>query len=189
MSPEEATKFKKQIQYFTEHPDDGILVKHGKNKYWELVKYPNWCIEHKYVIPDEYQDLRMALADGKQIEAKEHDASENCWITIPYPDFNSSDKLDYRIKPEEYKFQIGDWVNAVRDDGIILLTKKFTQQDDEFSPPNGYVYELWVPKVGEWIACHDDYNEAYTVWKFKKKTSKWFDKVEPLEAIELLKDK
>ncbi len=199
MSPEEATKFKKQIQYFTEHPNDGILVKHGENKYWELVKYPNWCIEHKYVIPDKYQDFRMALADGKEIQALYHLPKTSAkWINIDNfeellskleHDGLSLEDCHYnklRIKPEEYKFQIGDWINGIRDDGTIFTARQFNHYDEGIEPPNGYTYELWEPVEGKWVVCSDDETE-YIVKKFEQQDLEHYTHIFPLEFIQTLK--
>ena len=204
MSPEEATKFKKQIQYFTEHSNDGMLVKVGENKYWELVKYPNWCIEHKYIIPDEYQDFRMALADGKQLQVlnqRDDTQQTKVWDDVANPSWGTD--REYRIKPEP-KFQTGQWVNVVRDDGVIFETRQCTGKDAEFPTQNGFSYELWEPEYGNLCVFWDNSSE-YIISVYKRKTSypmeyvpsslsinsteQYFRNIAPLEMVKTLKDK
>ncbi len=227
MTPQEAIKFREQIAYFIEHPEDGMLYRAEDS--WDETRYPKWLIYNEYVIPDKYQELRMALADGKQIEFynKCYDKNIQGCGWVPASKINKSIEVKhYRIKPEEPKIKEGDWVvlpdgktmekvqkdsmlaenynpgsrfklwkpitgtwvNVVRDDGIIFSTKKLTHYDDGVPPPNGYIYEPWIPKVGEWVACSDD-KFKYEVKQFIDQDEQWFLKVEPLEAIALLKDK
>ena len=189
MTPQEAVKFKEQIAYFIEHPEDGMLYRVEDS--WDETKYPKWLIDNEYVIPDKYQEFRMALTDGKEIQFYdkyyEDDLSKQKWYSINK--INKFIELKYyRTKPEEPKLNIGDWINIVRNNGVIFSTRKFNHQDSEFSPPNGYIYKLWKPKPGEWVACSDD-KFKYTIKKFEYQDTARFIKVEPLEAIALLKKK
>lgn len=56
--------------------------------------------------------------------------------------------------------KVGDWVNLVRDDGIIFDT---FQYDNDWNGKNGFSLELWQPKEGEW--CWSKYDGLVQILK------------------------
>ena len=62
MTTREVIKFKEQIKYYLEHPDDGMLIETVDG--WEVTYDPSWMIKNKYVIPDKYKELRIASSEG-----------------------------------------------------------------------------------------------------------------------------
>lgn len=55
--------------------------------------------------------------------------------------------------------KVGDWVNLVRDDGIIFDT---FQYDNDWNGKNGFSLELWQPKEGEWCwMWNDGFDKPY----------------------------
>ena len=69
------------------------------------------------IIEDEYIEFRGALAEGKTIqldEAAKFSDPNRGWVDLSCKSFGSSTHLFpvnyYRIKPEEPKFKVGDWV-------------------------------------------------------------------------------
>ena len=119
------------------------------------------------VIDDTYCTYRMALAEGKTVQffnTKDslYDSSK------PLHTWQDTDKIhtqgrqsDYRIKPEEPKFKVGDWV-----ENITCTSTRIIKQ--VVNAPKGYDtvtvvnidvginvmsindLELWQPKPGEW---------------------------------------
>ena len=58
-----------------------------------------------------------------------------------------------------------DWINIVRDDGVIFNTLKYDGID---SPKHGYSFEKWEPILNEWcwfISC----NNTFELMKFAGK--------------------
>ena len=112
------------------------------------------------IIDDEYIEFRKALAEGKKIEYNPKRPVHNRWdeVTIIAP--SQDDIIDnYRIKPEEPKFKVGDWVihNGV--------TKQVTKVVDGYidSLDNEVVVimkeeslELWKPKEKEYFWYKND---------------------------------
>ena len=129
------------------------------------------------VIDDEYVEFRKALAEGKIIqldEAAKFSDPNRGWVDLSCTSLGSSTNLFpveyYRIKPEEPKFKVGDWVrNKKRKHKPFMVTSS----DLETDSPN-YVKidcELWQPQPGEWcwyskwdkIVCVESYLCKYVL--------------------------
>ena len=107
------------------------------------------------VIDDTYIELRKALAESKIIqlnEAEKFSDQNRGWVDLSCTSLGSSTNLFpveyYRIKPEESKFKVGDWVRApsgcvyqINETNILHGTKHFIQ---------------WQPKEGEWCWFWND---------------------------------
>ena len=115
------------------------------------------------VINDEYCTYRKALADGKTIQYM----NSNCeiksldeWDNIGWKQFKGCVE-NYRIKLEEPKFKVGDWVENITctSPRIIKKVVKAPEGYDTVTVGNSDVginvmlindLELWQPKPGEW---------------------------------------
>ena len=115
----------------------------------------------QYIIYDEYVELRKALAEGKTIqldEAKKFSDSTRGWVDLSCESLGISTHLFpvnyYRIKPEEPKFKVGDWViDKKQKHKPFMVTSLHLKADS----PN-YVKldcELYQPKLGEWCWFYD----------------------------------
>lgn len=111
-----------------------------------------WHLTDKlYVINDEYVELRKALAEGKIIqlnEAEKFSDQNRGWVDLSCTSLGSSTNLFpveyYRIKPEEPKFKVGDWVR----DGKNIY--QFIEPSSIHSYESSLQRcELWQPKPGE----------------------------------------
>lgn len=132
------------------------------------------------VIDDSYSDYRKALAEGKSIEfyelvdEDEFDSTKDVYKWLEWrsatPSSAFTKTLNYRIKPEELKFKVGDWV---RDKKRKHKPFMVTSSDLEADSPN-YVKidcELWQPQPGEWcwyskwdkIVCVESYLCKYAL--------------------------
>ena len=79
----------------------------GRNYNWDdgsLYKAP------QFIINDNFSELRKALCNGKTIQA--YYEFNNTWNDIIKPEFKDN-VSNYRIKPEEPKFKIGDFVRDI----------------------------------------------------------------------------
>lgn len=72
------------------------------------------------------------------------------------PDFHGASDTQYegvyRIKPEELKFKVSDWVRDLRDNRIFQINSENFNLN--LSITNG-VYVHWQPKLGEWCIMYD----------------------------------
>lgn len=117
-----------------------------------------------YVINDEFVELRKALAEGKSIQMLcRYDKMEPIWddMTEVIKSIGFVDvKENYRIKPEEPKFKVGDWVrNRINEIGQILQEDYKGKGLYKISNTHALKCEvgtsakdltIWVPKKGDW---------------------------------------
>ena len=120
------------------------------------------------VIEDEYVELRKALAEGKTIQMYcKYDGVTPIWDdmteVIKSIGFVMT-KENYRIKPEEPKFKVGDWVRDLRDNSVFQINS--VNFNLNLSITNG-VYIHWQPKPGEWCWFYQSKREIPTLGNLK----------------------
>ena len=142
---------------------------HEKPLVWREVRdFNDWKpLDTVYVLNDSYSTYRKALAEGKSIQMLcRYDKMEPIWddMTEVIKSIGFVDvKENYRIKPEEPKFKVGDWVvNKTSKQRII---KKVTSvYSDSVTVGDSTVginvmsienLELWQPQPGEWCWVFD----------------------------------
>lgn len=152
------------IQWFCDNADKGVWLR-SLNGGWVLTYSPLWTTECKYVQNDEYTELRKAKVDGKlqwkwkhfKPATKEKDTE---WKQVPYSEtFAFYGEYDYRIKPDEPKVKVGDWVRHYQ--GRI---KKATEDDIKYS---SMYFELWIPQEGDVVILFNDNPEQFTIAKYQ----------------------
>ena len=110
------------------------------------------------VIDDEYVELRKAGADGKQLQVSYDNGK--IWYDKSYKKISWSSSQLVRIKPEEPKFKVGDWiVNSECPDSPFQVSKYWldhiintgrtiggnTEQTGDLKN-----FRPWQPQLGEW---------------------------------------
>ena len=159
MNKQLINKYKPEFDHWLN--EGKILYKHtNSNAWWN--EEP-WSYSSSYVtaiiINDEYVELRKALAEGKTIEYLGQ--SSNLWHEVPEPDF-SLHPTCYRIKPDEPKFKVGDFVRCTctTSDALPLRITKFVQGNYHVANSNlsflGHELEPWTPVKGEWCWFFND---------------------------------
>ena len=114
-----------------------------------------------YVINDEYVEFRKALAEGKSIQMLcKYDKMEPIWddMTEVIKSIGFVDvKENYRIKPQEPKFKVGDWVVEIHSTTKAQVLELFGNQIRvKFYYPDAIIttdssdFIPWVPKSGDW---------------------------------------
>ena len=110
------------------HWKDGgeICIKDASNT-WISTYYPDWE-EPTFlrVINDEYVEYRKALAEGKIVEFK---LPDDDWVSLEIdvsPSKRFSEHIDYRIKPDEPKFKVDDYV-------ITTMSYRDTKNSEEIA--------------------------------------------------------
>ena len=114
MDKELIKKYKQEFEYWLTGGE--LLFKpEGKQAWFDTLRSEiDWSVKGTYVINDTYVQLRIALAEGKAIQHISHTTEE--WVDFnkgfePTPSYIFLATPEYyRIKPEEPKFKVGDWV-------------------------------------------------------------------------------
>lgn len=181
-------KYKTEFDHWLNGEDITVVLNNGG---WLDTSSFNWSdytnSEVKYiVINDEYVEFRKALAEGKTIEVYNNGYYKqlllNEWVPMDSLRINTSIPVkDYRIKPEESKFKVGDWV--VSDTNIVPIRITQIVDDKFFVDKNscrmwvGGNCELWQPKEGEWcwfgvlLVKVESISENPTIYTLYTKTS------------------
>ena len=130
------------------------------------------------VINDEYATYRKALAEGKIVEvATDHnDIDGYIWESMEDDEFHHFNIDEIRIKPEEPKFKVGDWVvNRINEIGQILQEDYKGKGLYKISNTHALKCEvgtsakdltIWKPKTGEWCWVYDDITKVPVLRKF-----------------------
>jgi len=151
-----------------------------------------------YIINDEYSELRKALAEGKTVqlnEAEKFADSNRGWADLSCISLGDSRNLFpvnyYRIKPEEPKFKVGDWVRQ----GNFTIKVHRVESNyyyDKYSNRISVEKAIkWQPKPSEWcwnsifglvkVICEATENENpfYLCWNPWKKLEQKLPNLEP----------
>ena len=169
MNKELIKKYKKEFDYWLDNPDNLLFYDEHHNG-WHNLHYDyqwNCTVEemeefgkYGYVINDEYVEFRKALAEGKIVQYLGQ--YSNMWHEVQEPDFNLHPTC-YRIKPDEPKFKVGDFVRYVHSTTAIALEinningNRYYFTNSEMSCLQ-HELELWTPVKGEWCWFYDNPN-------------------------------
>ena len=144
-----------------------------------------------FIINDEYVELRKALAEGKTIQIydgiyqHEYDPSLDRFGWRDFKSFTQSSTFSksvgsYRIKPDEPKFKVGDFVryihsntpkaleiNNINGGRYYFINSEMSCLEHELEP--------WTPVKGEWCWFYDRSCNKYAyVAQFKEKNKQYF---------------
>ena len=114
------------------HGGSVMFKPNDKQVWFDSTESPiDWTVEGLYVIDAMYLPYRIALAEGKTVQYKMGiiaNSNEPKWFDLTPKEFNSYKVKDfwdkdfwdnikgvenYRIKPEEPKFKVGDYVRYI----------------------------------------------------------------------------
>lgn len=156
MTKEQVQKHGDIIKWFCDNPEKGVWVKTHKDGLWQLEYEPTFTV-NIYVQNDEYSEFRKAHADGKTIQFKKthigtHEITPHQWVDWNSYNFCFNKDTEYRIKPDEPKFKVGDWVYT--EEGY--LGKVTSHVSNDFYAISGMkrnakISRLWTPKEGDII--------------------------------------
>lgn len=125
-------------------------------------------IKH-YIINDEYVEFRKALAEGKTVQYYV-DGFAGWQDVDSIGNHGISGKNNYRIKPEEPQFKVGDWVrivncNLVKNQKEVFCIDFIDDKNNCFGFNSDTEYcnmnylELWKPKPNEWVILESNIND------------------------------
>jgi len=117
----------------------------------------NWAIGHNtYIIKDRYVEFRKALAEGKTIQYNPNTQMHNRWDNIiPDEGTFTEDTKNYRIKPDEPEFKVGDHVVMLRNNNIMRLSEKDILGFGAL-PSRLEEIKLWTPSPGDYVWAWGD---------------------------------
>jgi len=206
MTEVQAKKHREVIKRFVDAPEKGIWCKSvGAIKEWNIVRDPTFYKDRIYVTNDEWAEISKQFIDDRtKVEYKE---SSGIWLptqAVGIETMRLNNINDYRIKPDEPKFKVGDWVVTLIGNKKIEVVKGITKSIDGIF----YYYlnsgtcstkslEKWIPKENELaIFWNDDMTESIiakygTYCNIKdictQYTTESWDNVAPLEFINELR--
>lgn len=119
------------------------------------------------VIDDEYVEFRKALAEGKTIQCNAKEGAYTAYgdtLWVDTTEFKYATRF-YRVKPEEPKFKVGDWVVHPEAEYPWRITQNSLDKLDNTE------LKLWQPQPGEWcwyskwdkIVCVESYLCKYAL--------------------------
>ena len=147
----------------------------------------NISVNALFIINDEYVELRKALAEGKTIqlnEAEKFADSNRGWVDLSCKSLGKSTHLFpvnyYRIKPDEPKFKVGDFVryihttypraleiNNINGGRYYFINSEMSCLEHELEP--------WTPIKGEWCWFYDKASNGYScLGQFKEYNGRCF---------------
>jgi len=117
-------------------------------KYWD---YP---ADIGFIIDDEYVEFRKALVEGKTIQCCAYEPEYRIagiqkgeYYDVSDENFNNPVEY-YRIKSDEPKFKVGDWVYQKGNTQAIQLSNEDIEAINEVG--NWDDFKLWKPQYDEW---------------------------------------
>lgn len=133
-----------------------VWVKYdSRGSEWQISDRPEWVTNHFYVRAGLFEHLYKAIAEGHMIQYK----TENCdWLDYTNQFghvvhmFSEGGVYQYRIKPKEDKFKVGDWIKHRPTGSVSFITKidghKIYNHEDIYGDI-GHI-DKWEPEEGEW---------------------------------------
>jgi len=217
MTKEQIEKHGEVIKWFINNPSKGVWCRRNDTglQDWVLTYEPDWESFYVFIRNDEYAEFRKALVDNKDVEY----SLKNCeqWNIVENTIQHFSKAFKYRIKPDEPKFAIGDWI--VTPNNRVHQFKAFsgdkygwnTSLDYEnLETLSGIRYHIknydrsiikkWKPKDGEIVCGYNDDENIPSIGKYSHYRKAIlvnigsdelmvcaFDNIGPLEFIQTLK--
>ena len=154
------------------------------------------------IINDEFVEFRKALAEGKTVQYNfgNHGINKkdfpNKWkdldISIGILADRASPK-NYKIKPEEPKFKVGDWVVEIHSTTKAQVLELFGNQIRvKFCYPDAIIttdssdFIPWAPKKGDWCWFWDEGFKTPLLLQFKKLSPSSFYPYETLNGLDYM---
>lgn len=159
MNKELIKKYKAEFDHWLD--GGNILVKMSTGWSPVIADYTWHLNDRPYVINDEYVEFRKAGAEGKQLQVSYNGGKT--WFDKSYRKISWSKSQLVRIKPEEPKFKVGDWLIEIHSDSyakVLEVIKKdllrvYLYDSNAIITTESTDFILWQPKLGEWCVMYD----------------------------------
>lgn len=143
----------------------------------------NNAYRFKFIINDAYVEFRKALAEGKTLQYNFGNYGINkkdfpdSWKDLDLSIGILADRTcpeNYRVKPEESKFKVGDWVKILTFRNHVPVTIKNIEGCRYVLSTGLYaddaILELWQPQLGELVILKDK-NSIISIIKYNGETN------------------
>ena len=174
MDKELIKKYKQEFEHWLAGGELLFMPEDKQTWFNTLISEIDWSIKGIYVINDNYVQLRIALAEGKTIQVykciKESVSNPSLdiygWKDLKkFKPTIDCTVANYRIKPEEPKFKVGDWVVEIHSTTKAQVLELFGNQIRvKFCYPDAIIttdssdFIPWIPKEGDWCWFWDSGN-------------------------------
>ena len=153
MNKELIKKYKKEFDHWLNGGEIYVMFNNGSHRLVDSISDFNKDVKY-IILKDCYFPYRKALAEGKTIQQYNTIHTPHKWTDVIYKNtIKFSDNISYRIKPEEPKFKVGDWVTSEMEKPFRILNNNHLNalllriNDKDKDIPD---LELWQPKENEW---------------------------------------
>ena len=173
MSREVILKYLTEFNAWVEGQEVYVMFSNGGHRLVDSLEDFNEDVKY-IVLKDSYFFYRKALAEGKTIqlnEAEKFADSNRGWVDLSCKSFGKSINLFpvnyYRIKPDEPKFKVGDFVRYVHSTPAKALEinningNRYYFTNSEMSCLE-HELEPWTPVKGEWCWFYDNSDITYS---------------------------
>ena len=143
---------------------------------WTDLVWADWdssINEHIIIINDEYLPYRKALAEGKTVQYMNSNGeikSLDDWDNIGWKQFKGCVE-NYRIKPDEPEFKVGDWITVNGPTGTFTECISGIADDTYTLSGTNICYKSqaskWEPKEDEVCIFWDNHSAGAFIDKFK----------------------
>ena len=126
----------------------------------------NISVDTVFVINDEYSEFRKALAEGKIIQI--NNSKPETWIDIDTDKLANYNPSFLRIKPDEPKFKVGDFVRYIHHSPNTLALQINNINCGRYYFVNSsmscveHELEPWKPIKDEWCWFYDSKTNKYS---------------------------
>ena len=171
----------------------------GKLHWRQVASFNDWlALDTKYIINDEYVEFRKALAEGNTIQVSDGGINGIAkWVDINNVFLNFEELIknkkpvnEFRIKPEEPQFKVGDFIRGHNGDvnRILDLCLDDNLQSNLLNNghrcTNEYLENCtkWQPQAGElcWFRNSKwSKQEESILMKYDEDSKKNYDLIEP----------
>lgn len=169
MDVRQILKYKKEFDHWLVHGSDSVLTNVSLG--WvPIAMESDWSMDAPVVINDKYVEFRKALAEGKTVQYTSSRGPQNpVWEAMRQIDYLNKGPRFYRIKPDELKFKVGDWVKCPEDGALFKVIEHkdgwFYNTQEEYYDASDLA--LWKPQPGEWCWFFDKDSRTAVVAQYK----------------------
>lgn len=178
MNKQLINKYKPEFDHWLN--EGKILYKHINSNAWWNDEPWNYSPDYvtAIIINDEYSEFRKALAEGKIIQI--NNSKPETWIDIDTDKLANYNPSFLRIKPDEPKFKVGDFVRYIHSTLARALEinningNRYYFTNSEMSCLK-HELEPWTPVKGEWCWFYDSKSsKSAALVQFKEKHNNKF---------------
>jgi hypothetical protein len=145
------------LKYFTEFKawcedkEVYVMFNNGGHRLVDSIEDFNETVKY-IILKDSYFTYRKALAEGKTIQFQGYAPKYTKWVDTDTID-TSFEPGEYRIKPDEPQFEVGDWIMNSYTKTIKQYSYNDLAYDNKYDGTDmeSKHWSLWQPQPGEYV--------------------------------------